>query len=812
MSGHSHRPTLKQSNKGFKSKHASKGSLKAAAKGKVSSSAHSHGTKNALGNSKKARLNANAQKRTAKRQAVIQDQKFFSTSSGGGHVPRIVSVVPLLPSISPRTFIANLLPSLGLNESELQEISAGLSDYGSYLLRAPRYKTSLQINLLPPLSVYPTLDAAFVSDYIVLLMSSVDEVQLQGETILRSLQGQVGGAEIVACVQAPESNPLRPDTRQLIHKSLLSFTRYFFPSVAKIYSSDTPQESLLLARALCEAAPKGMRGDDGRAYIVAENPNSIRWTGSGILTEDGQEKGQLEIIGTVRGGGTLNADRLVHIPGSGDYQVAAILSAPLPSKRQQTQIAANDTLSVPTEDADDLTATNIPDLLANEQTWPTEEEMAGSTERTVEEPVVKKRVKRVPKGTSAYQAAWIVDDDEEIDAEDLSDDESMAASGDEAASAGERSVAEDEEEYEDVEVDSRQEIVHTDLDPEQEEADYEAYLKERSKADREDAMFPDEVDTPRHIPARTRFQRYRGLKSFRTSPWDPYEDLPIDYAKIFQFENFAATSKRIQLEGAREGVKTGTRVILVLRDVPRSVIEDRETGIPFIVHGLLRHEHKQSVLHFVVQRNTEYTEPVKAKELLVLCVGPRRYIVRPLYSQHVRGGGKGANNVHKSEKFLRPGTATVMSIFGPICFGKSPCLLMKDRGIKTVPDLVAMGSFLSSDPTRIIAKRIILTGHPVKIHKKTATIRYMFFNREDIEYFKSVQLHTKYGKIGNIKESLGTHGYFKAHFDGPIQQMDTICMSLYKRQYPKWSEEFRPAQLAVGAIEEVGEDVMETDE
>lgn len=118
-----------------------------------------------------------------------------------GHVPRIVSVVPLSTSISPRTFIANLLPSLGLDESELQEISAALSDYGSYLLRAPRYKTSLQINLLPPLSVYPTLDAAFVSDYIVLLMSSVDEVQLQGETVLRSLQGQVGGAEIVACVQ-----------------------------------------------------------------------------------------------------------------------------------------------------------------------------------------------------------------------------------------------------------------------------------------------------------------------------------------------------------------------------------------------------------------------------------------------------------------------------------------------------------------------------------------------------------------------------------------------------------------------------------
>lgn len=56
------------------------------------------------------------------------------------------------------------------------------------------------------------------------------------------------------------------------------------------------------------------------------------------------------------------------------------------------------------------------------------------------------------------------------------------------------------------------------------------------------------MDTPQDILAKTRFQKYRGLESFRTSPWDPKENLPVDYSRIIEFADYDRRRKRIYKE------------------------------------------------------------------------------------------------------------------------------------------------------------------------------------------------------------------------------------------------------------------------
>jgi len=133
----------------------------------------------------------------------------------------------------------------------------------------------------------------------------------------------------------------------------------------------------------------------------------------------------------------------------------------------------------------------------------------------------------------------------------------------------------------------------------------------------------------------------------------------------------------------------------------------------------------------------------------------------------------------------------VATIYAPALYGPAPLLAFLPKEAEGAEGVVrelpiASGSLLTVDPNRIILKKALLTGHPFKCHKKKAVVRWMFFNPEDIRWFKPIELHTKFGRKGSIRDSVGTHGYMKCLFDGSIHQHDTVCLSLFKRAFPKW--------------------------
>lgn len=340
-------------------------------------------------------------------------------------------------------------------------------------------------------------------------------------------------------------------------------------------------------------------------------------------------------------------------------------------------------------------------------------------------------------------------------------------------------------------------------------------------AEDEELDFPDEVETPLHIPARERFARYRGLKSFRSSPWDPKEQLPVDYARVFAFENFRRAARRAAEsaeENAAGGVPVGTFVRVVVRGVPRAAAEALLGGEgayapvptavgasgaggavgnggvgpawngwcggagPVVLSSLMQHECKLTVMHYSVTKMPSYEAPLRSKTPLWFHVGFRRERAAPIFSTD------GLGDKHKFERFLHHRRPSIASVYGPVVYPPAPVLAFKEEvtaaGMSAA--LVMSGSVRKADPDRIILKRIILTGVPFKTHKSKAVVRQMFFNPEDIRWFKPLELWTKYGMRGKIRDAIGTHGHMKCLFNGVIQQRDTICATMYKRIYPKF--------------------------
>lgn len=804
VASHSHRPTTKVANKPFKARKATKSALREASKGKVPNERRKTPHQQVM--SKLDRRNQAKQRQIEKHR---EHQKETSVFAGRDGAPRNVAVIPLCSDGDAITAIQALNQSLDI-EHELT--------YGPSRVSVDRFKQKLQYFPVKR-DLNACLDAARVADFVVLILSAEEEVDDLGELIIRSVESQ-GLSTLFTVVQGLKN--IQPaKQQQSVLGSLKSYITHFHPEQDKIYSLDNRQECSNLMRSLCSTTPKGIRWRDERSWMLVENVKFAQ-----------TEEAATVLTGVIRGKG-LKADRLVQVGDWGTFQIEKITTAPLSKRGKKSDESMNlegegsdEVLEVPDEDQDDLV-----DLAPEEVNMDDADDnidatsVAASTKKGVllddhhyfsdDEPEAYTKPKRVPKGTSKYQSAWYLDDDvsdsgsdlEDFDMKDVDEDDAE----DELEDSGEGMAVDRQTEAGPSEYPQSEMFVEPNED---EDAEQLAAFRSRKRDEaKDDLEFPDEIELHPNVLARERLLRYRGLKSLRTSPWEQDEDKayePEEWRRLLQISDYQASRVRSAREALVGGVAPGTRVHVHLKGVPTSIQETWDPSLPITLFSLLRHENKRTAVNFLINLSSDYENSIKAKEELIMQCGPRRLVIKPLFSQ----SGSTPNDVHKYCRYLHPGQSAVATFMGPVTWGAVPTLFFKrsapnqetGEDESSVPlTLIATGTALPPSTSRVIAKRVVLTGHPYHIHKKIVTIRYMFFNREDVEWFKALPLWTKRGRSGYVKESLGTHGYFKATFDGRINPQDTIGVSLYKRVWPRSATPFKGSLLDFdqqGALDE----------
>jgi pre-rRNA-processing protein TSR1 len=205
----------------------------------------------------------------------------------------------------------------------------------------------------------------------------------------------------------------------------------------------------------------------GRPHILAEDVDFTPTTSG--MEEGAEQKGILKVTGVIRGA-PLSADRLVYLQNWGDFAIGRIIAAPrrLRGPLGDGSMEVEDkVLSEPGPDKDDLIESNEVDDMGNEQTWPTEDEMREKGSNAMDgdvpdalEGTTPKAVRRVPKGTSAYQAAWLLEDediDSDGDGSEGSDDDTGDTGTNKAAFKFENMSVDGGESNKDVEVEEREE-------------------------------------------------------------------------------------------------------------------------------------------------------------------------------------------------------------------------------------------------------------------------------------------------------------------------------------------------------------------
>ena len=700
--------------------------------------------------------------------------------------PKICALISLNEDANLDLILNNIDEVITSNLSEIEKSKYNYvlnKNTKTYIIPNKLYKGKERITFIKTKrDVYSILDACKIADIIMFVSSckkcQADKWQLDpdkysfciddfGYEIISIIRAQ-GLTDHICCIQ--DLNTIVPKRRTEIVKL---YSRYFTSEVkpSKIFdffnnpnkkedpTMDLHDENQIKAiiRLNCALAPYTTNLDlqKHRSYMMIENIKK-------------NENNEAEIFGYIRGN-TLNPGKYIHITGFGDYKIKDVEVAedPLPvkskyennnSKKNDMEIENNDKNKNKNKKAENNEIINN-DIIESKKNM-----------EILNNENLPEKVEDIGGNKNEEKKENNMEEDDVIDFNiDLKDDDD-----DISYKSDENLEKEDEEEMKKISNKHKQ----------------KTSILYRTK---EEMEFPDEVDTPIDIPAKERFKKYRGLESMKTGSWDPLTNLPKEYRTIFSFENIKNTYKLSVKRAHNEGLKlNGNYIKIIVLNFDFDNLKYCNEDIPMVLSTLLDHERKLCVMHYKFTANYEQDNTIVEnmnKNVFECHCGFRRYLIKPIFSNDIFTGG----DKLKMQRFLEKDKFYIMSAYAQLTYPNSPIILFTH---KTVDDKIEQklsfcgtGLTLEANDRKIILKKIVLTGYPVKIKKKKAIVRYMFFNPNDINYFKPIQLTTKKNLRGNITESVGTHGYMKCIFSDYIKSNDTVCLNLYKRVFPKYFKE-----------------------
>ncbi|ELA41607.1 uncharacterized protein VICG_01355 [Vittaforma corneae ATCC 50505] len=311
--------------------------------------------------------------------------------------------------------------------------------------------------------------------------------------------------------------------------------------------------------------------------------------------------------------------------------------------------------------------------------------------------------------------------------------------------------------YEDCSDNSTAGIQHVDDgDPCIEEVDLESQNDE--DYDVEYGEFYDEQPIDPELDLINKYSKYKGIRSLSVGSFvDRPEEMPEHYKDIVFLRNIKHVLGQIK---NRECIipKNKSVVLKIRLSLPSNEVFDPSLVVLF---NLFEYEGRCTILNY------EFSSQEPLPEEIVVDNGFEIFRAKCIVTRNLN------SNAFKQESSLVSG---IVSFVGPLALFSPNAFVVSDFNSSKAVKL-----FNGYSQNRLFFDCVELKGKPVKICKRYIVVKGMFYTKEQVEYFRNIQLEARRGIRGFVKKSLGTKGAFKAYFAQPVKYGEEITMSLYKR-------------------------------